>query len=285
MNRIARFALVGLLALLAAVALAQMPPAASARAATFQSVEEGAQIYASNCAACHQANGEGIAGAFPPLADNPRVADVAYVESVVREGLSGPIEVLGVSYDSTMPAVALSDDEVSAVVAYVTTFAGSEPSTPTTATTATSPSAEEPIAGDPDRGHDLFVGSASFANGGPACAACHAAGTVDGLGGPGLGPDLTVAFDRLGGEAGLTGWLANPPSPVMIPLFVDKSLADDEIADVVAYLGEARNAPPGSKVDLMTLIGLAGAAILFGGLAIASRGLRRTYVERLRSKP
>lgn len=280
MNRTARFTLVGLFALLGAGALAQMAPTATARAATLQPVEEGASIYEADCASCHQANGEGISGSFPPLAGNPAVADEAYVASVVRDGLSGAIEVLGVSYDSTMPPVSLSDDEVAAVAAYVATLAGSGTSTP-----ATTPVAAGPTEGDPDRGHELFVGSASFANGGPACAACHAAGTVDGLGGPGLGPDLTVAFDRLGGEAGLTGWLANPPSAVMAPLFKDKTLADDEIADVVAYLGEARSAPPGSKVDLMTIIGLAGAVMLFGGLLIASRGLRDTYVERLRSMP
>ena len=30
-------------------------------------VAKGATIYASNCAACHQANGKGVAGAFPAL--------------------------------------------------------------------------------------------------------------------------------------------------------------------------------------------------------------------------
>lgn len=278
MNRPARLLLVGTFALLAAAVFIQIQPATSARAMASQSVEEGAQVYAANCASCHQASGEGISGAFPPLAGNPNVADTAYVASVVRDGLSGPIEVLGVDYDATMPAISLSDDEVAAVASYVASLAGSESTTPTT-----TPVAAEPKEGDADRGHDLFVGSASFANGGPACAACHVAGKVDGLGGPGLGPDLTLAFDRLGGEPGLTGWLANPPSAVMAPLFVDKTLDDDEIADVIAYLGEARSATPGSSVDLMTIIGLAGAIVLFGGLAIASRGLRRTYVERLRS--
>lgn len=276
MTRIARLASVGLLSLLAAAAFAPTPPVASVNAAVAQSDEEGAAIYAANCAACHQPNGEGIAGAFPPLAGNPAVADSAYVASVVREGKSGPLEVLGATYDAVMPPVALTDDEVTAVAAYVATLAGS---------TSTTTVAAAPKAGDAGRGHDLFVGAASFTNNGPACAACHTAGSINGLGGSGLGPDLTLAFDRLGGEAGLTGWLTNPPSAVMTPLFTDNSLADDEIADVVAFLGSARNESPGSGIDFMLLMGLAGAAVLFAGLAIASRRLRPTYVERLRSTP
>lgn len=39
---------------------------------------------------------------MPPLAGNPRVQDEAYVVKVVREGLSGPLEVGGVTYDGVM---------------------------------------------------------------------------------------------------------------------------------------------------------------------------------------
>lgn len=278
MNRISRLLLVGTFALLAAAALLQAPPEAAASAVLFQDTDVGAQVYAAECAACHQANGEGISGTFPPLAGNPAAADEAYVASVVRDGLTGSIEVLGVTYSTAMPAVDLSDEDVSAVAAYVATLAGSGSDT-----TTTTPPVAAPYEGDADRGHDLFVGSASFANGGPACAACHVAGSVDGWGGTALGPDLTSSFDELGEEAGLTGWLANPPSPVMAPLFADNSLNDDEIADVIAFLDGAKDTTPGSNVDYMAVFGLAGALILFGGLAIGARGLRRTYTERLRS--
>ena len=36
--------------------------------------DAGSRIYAANCAACHQAGGTGLAGAFPPLAGH--VADI-----------------------------------------------------------------------------------------------------------------------------------------------------------------------------------------------------------------
>ncbi len=277
MTRTAQFALVGFFALLGTAAFVQAPPAVGATATAIQPALDGAQIFADRCAACHQAFGQGVAGTFPPLAANPAATDAAYVESIIREGLSGPIEVLGVTYDNTMPAITLTDAEVAAVAAYVTTLAEAPPVD--SGSTGTAGPA------DPVKGLALFVGSTSFSNGGPACAACHVAGTVDALGGPTMGPDLTHALDRLGGEAGMIGWLSTPPSPVMTPIFSEKPLDEQEVVDVVAFLAEASTQTPASNTDFMTVLGLAGTAVLFVGLAIASRGLRRTYVERLRSKP
>ncbi len=127
MTRTAQFVLVGLFALLGTAALVEAPPAAEATANAIQPALDGAQIFADSCASCHQAYGQGVAGTFPPLAANPAATDAAYVEQVIREGLSGPIEVLGVAYDNAMPAVNLTDAEVAAVVAYVTTLAEAPP--------------------------------------------------------------------------------------------------------------------------------------------------------------
>ena len=80
---------------------------------------EGASVYTAVCQACHQAGGTGMEGVFPPLANNENVADPAYVEEVVRNGLSGELIANGVTYDGVMPGFPLSDEEVEAVVAYV----------------------------------------------------------------------------------------------------------------------------------------------------------------------
>lgn len=80
----------------------------------------GADLYTTHCAGCHQPAGEGIEGTFPPLADNPAAADAEYVGVVVVEGMSGPIEVLGVTYDAPMPGLpGLSDAEVAAITDHV----------------------------------------------------------------------------------------------------------------------------------------------------------------------
>ena len=70
---------------LGAVAVALLlPPTAGA-----QEGPDGREVYLANCAACHQGNGTGVPGSFPPLVDNPNIGDAAYVETVIREGLSG----------------------------------------------------------------------------------------------------------------------------------------------------------------------------------------------------
>lgn len=80
----------------------------------------GAEVYSTICAQCHQSGGIGVPGKYPPLQDNPNVADAAYVEQVLRNGRTGAITVNGETYDGVMPAqTALSDDDIVNVIAYV----------------------------------------------------------------------------------------------------------------------------------------------------------------------
>ncbi|MDX2110426.1 MAG: copper-containing nitrite reductase [Verrucomicrobiota bacterium] len=85
-----------------------------------QRIEAGSRTYAAICAACHQPTGLGIPGAFPPLAKSDYIkADKLRAVSAVVHGLSGPVTVNGQKFNSVMPAVTLSDDEVANVVTYV----------------------------------------------------------------------------------------------------------------------------------------------------------------------
>jgi len=87
--------------------------------------DAGSRIYAANCAACHQAGGTGMAGAFPPLAghvpDLLKQADGrSYVGKVLLFGLEGEISVNGSNYAGAMPAwQALGDSDIAAVLNYV----------------------------------------------------------------------------------------------------------------------------------------------------------------------
>ncbi len=84
---------------------------------------DGEKVYLNNCSACHQANGEGLASAFPPLNDHAAqlyLADRNYLIKVVLYGLQGPVKVLGKPYNGAMPAwPQLSDAEVAAVLNYI----------------------------------------------------------------------------------------------------------------------------------------------------------------------
>lgn len=85
-----------------------------------ETLRAGAEVYSVICAQCHQAGGIGVSGQYPPLLDNPNVADATYVETVIRNGRSGPVTVNGETYDGVMPAQnALSDDDIVNVIAYV----------------------------------------------------------------------------------------------------------------------------------------------------------------------
>ncbi len=84
--------------------------------------DPGRSAYLDNCAVCHQADGRGLAGAFPPLAGADWLQDKtpADVARTVLTGLDGEITVNGVTYNSVMPAQShISDDDIAAIATYV----------------------------------------------------------------------------------------------------------------------------------------------------------------------
>lgn len=90
---------------------------------------DGARIYRSVCAACHQMNGQGVVGAFPPLAQSTWVTgDARGPAAIVLQGLQGPIEVRDVYYNGVMPAFGgrLDDAEVAAVVNHIRSSWGND---------------------------------------------------------------------------------------------------------------------------------------------------------------
>ncbi|NNK37439.1 MAG: nitrite reductase, copper-containing, partial [Xanthomonadales bacterium] len=63
-------------------------------------METGMGLYAAQCSACHQANGQGLAGAFPPLAESDYLAPgPGPAIDAVLNGLSGKITVNGTDYN------------------------------------------------------------------------------------------------------------------------------------------------------------------------------------------
>jgi mono/diheme cytochrome c family protein len=87
-------------------------------------ISSGEKIFAGRCASCHQANGLGIDGQFPPLANSEWVAaDPAVITSIILKGLKGEIVVNGKTYGTSaavnMAAVPISDREIANVSTYV----------------------------------------------------------------------------------------------------------------------------------------------------------------------
>ena len=83
-------------------------------------LKDGKQVYMNTCFACHQAEGQGIPNAFPPLAKSDYLnADVNRAIGIVLNGKTGEITVNGKKYNSVMTRQTLTEEEVADVMTYV----------------------------------------------------------------------------------------------------------------------------------------------------------------------
>jgi ubiquinol-cytochrome c reductase cytochrome b subunit len=90
--------------------------------AATSSSSNGAKVFATNCSSCHGAQGQGVPGAFPPLANNPVVTgDPNKVIGIVLNGLHGSISVSGQTYNGQMPAWkgTLSNGDIADVITFI----------------------------------------------------------------------------------------------------------------------------------------------------------------------
>jgi mono/diheme cytochrome c family protein len=92
--------------------------------------ERGQRIYRAYCLSCHQADGSGIAGMYPPLQQTDWVeGDTGRLIRLVINGVAGPIEVKGEMYNNVMPAHGnLSDNQIADVLTFVRQSFGNDAS-------------------------------------------------------------------------------------------------------------------------------------------------------------
>jgi mono/diheme cytochrome c family protein len=94
-------------------------------AGTGDAIADGAQVYDTHCAFCHQAGGVGVPGQFPRLSG--RVGAIAskpegkaFLSRVLLNGMSGRITADGEPILGVMPPFeSLSDDDIAAVLTYL----------------------------------------------------------------------------------------------------------------------------------------------------------------------
>jgi len=83
------------------------PRPGGARALTEQEEarrQRGEQLFASSCASCHGGAGVGQTGLAPSLVNSPWVRNAdAWLVRIALHGLTGPVEIDGAKWDSTMP--------------------------------------------------------------------------------------------------------------------------------------------------------------------------------------
>jgi mono/diheme cytochrome c family protein/plastocyanin len=101
----------------------------SSRAAAPESMAElspaarGKKIFVANCATCHQANGMGVAGQYPPLAGSEyALGGTRRLGMIVLKGLQGPLQVRGAQYGSAVMQPwekTLTDAKIADVLTYI----------------------------------------------------------------------------------------------------------------------------------------------------------------------
>jgi nitrite reductase (NO-forming) len=87
-----------------------------------EQIKAGEAHFNGTCSVCHQPNGQGMEGVFPPLAGSDLLATTPKrAITIALNGLTGPVTVNGKIYNSVMPPMSqLNDDEIANILTYVT---------------------------------------------------------------------------------------------------------------------------------------------------------------------
>lgn len=247
----------------------------------FAAAQVANEFFQKNCVACHTIGGGRLIG--PDLKEAVQQKDRAWLERFIQDPHavlnSGDPYALQLEKDANgmvMPTMPGVTPEMAKALLDMIELEAKLPASASTGGTVT----EKPFtAEDVSAGTEIFLGMRSLNKAGPPCISCHTLGTLNGLGGGRLGPDLTLVYVRLGGRRALGGWLSAPPTSTMQSIFRDHALQPDEITDLLSVFEmNARTSQPANSRSLVnfSLAGLAGA---FLGLAImgwAWRGRFRT---------
>ncbi|MCI0519437.1 MAG: c-type cytochrome [Chloroflexi bacterium] len=197
--------------------------AAAAQSAGDGQVEEGARLFAENCAVCHGADGQGRVGATLAK-DWPSIRPDLRVQATIAEGIAG----------SPMPAWSeanggpLDEAQIEALTAYILSWESGKP-----IYIAPAPvypprpqlTAIPAVSGDPNRGGQLFDQN---------CVVCHGANGEGRIGATlakpwsSLRPDLSISAIIARGVEGspMPAWEQAQGGP----------LSETEVADLTAFI-------------------------------------------------
>lgn len=105
-----------------------------------KAAKEGMAIFLAQCSPCHQADGNGVSGQFPPLAGSEWVNAEGpnRIIRIVLNGLKGPIKVKGMEFNAEMNGFrdALDDKQIASILTYIRNSWGNKGSVVTPAEVA-----------------------------------------------------------------------------------------------------------------------------------------------------
>jgi cytochrome c2 len=246
-----------------------------------------ADYFRQNCTVCHTVGKGRLIG--PDLEGVTKRKDRAWLvkflqspQAMIDSGDPYAAQILKDAHGIAMPTVAgMTPDLASALLDLIE----GAPGPPKSELAGVAISDRPFTASDVAIGEQIFLGEQPLAKAGPACVSCHTLGTIGGLGGGRLGPDLTQVFDRLGGRKGLGAWLSAPPTQTMQSVFRNHALQPEEILSLLAAIDDASKGRPAdtSSMAKFVLFGFSGMLVGLALLQLAWRGrfrsVRRTIVR------
>lgn len=243
--------------------------------------QQAAQFFRQNCANCHTIGGGRLTG--PDLKDLFQRKDRAWVAKFIQNPQavldSGDPYALAMQQEArgvVMPAV---PGLTPALVSDLLELIEAESRLPRSQFAGLAITDRPFTTAEVLLGRELFLGSRPLENRGPSCVACHTVGTMRGLGGGRLAPDLTRVYERLGGRKAVGAWLSGPPTPTMQALFRDRALRPEEILPLLAFIedaaGQHREADASASLNFF-LFG-------FGGMLVGLVSLGAVWRKRLRA--
>jgi cytochrome c551/c552 len=204
--------------------------------------QDGAALY-KTCAACHTIGGGKTVGPDLKGITKRRTNDwlVQFIQSsgkLIKAGDPDAVAVFKQFNNIPMPDNALTVDQVNKILAHIDGSAGGAAIDPKQAALQhkvdSMLKANSPL--DILAGKELFNGERRFENGGASCTSCHNA-TYNNSGKGGiLAKDLTKAYSRLGGFAGIKGIIASAPFPSMLATYKNHPVTEIENAQIQLFL-------------------------------------------------
>ena len=209
------------------------------------SAQEGADLF-KPCAACHTIGGGKTIGPDLKGITKRRTNEwlVKFIQSstaMVKAGDPDAVAVFKQFNNIPMPDNALTAEQINKILAHIDSGSGSSAIDPKQA--ALQHQADSIIKlnspFDIQAGKELFNGEQRLENGGASCSTCHNA-TYNNVGKGGiLAKDLTKAYSRLGGFAGIKGMIASAPFPSMLETYKNHHVTEIENARLQLFLKSA----------------------------------------------
>ncbi|MEW6752807.1 MAG: cytochrome c [Candidatus Latescibacterota bacterium] len=250
--------------------------------------DETAAFFRANCTSCHTIGGGRLTG--PDLKDVASRKDPAWLarfvanpKAMIDAGDPYAAQLLKEARGVIMPSVpGVTAERARALLDLIASESQLERSQFAGLEVPDTPFSPEDVA----LGRRIFTGLQRLPQQGPSCASCHTTRSLGTLGGGRLGPDLTRAYERLGGRKGLATWLTAPATVTMQALFRGTPLQGAQILPLVAFLeAEAKEGGQADTVAQLSflLMGLGGAVVVLGAFGAIwggrFRAVRRPMVR------